>query len=89
MLLLGFIVACFVVLLLFFYAFVKYFSTWPKGCLRAVDRVSGCVSLLVLGDLYPARGARLLQAAKVTRCFLVIAVSSLLRAAIPSGPELF
>jgi hypothetical protein len=27
------IVACFGVL--FFYAFVQYFSTWPKGCLRA------------------------------------------------------
>ena len=49
-------------------------------------------SPLVLGDLYPARrdGAHLVQAAfENSKLFFGIAVSSLLRAAIPSGPELF
>ena len=63
------IVACFVVL--FFYAFVQYFSTWPKGCLRAVACVSGC-SPLVLGDLYPVRAARICYRLllKTQSCFL-------------------
>jgi hypothetical protein len=49
----------------FFLRFRSVFSTWPKGCLRAVGCVSGCVSLLVFGRFVSgsARGARLLQAA--------------------------
>ena len=63
---------CLVLFFLFFYAFVQYFSTWPKGCLRAVGCVSGC-SPLVLGDFVSGRRAaricdRLLL--KTQSCFL-------------------
>jgi len=72
---------------LFFYAFVQYFSTWPKGCLRARGWLRLAPRFWAI--LYPVRGAHLLQAAfENSKLFFGIAVSSLLRAAIPSGPEL-
>ena len=53
----------------FFYAFVQY-STWPKGCLRAVGCVSGCPgSPLVLGDFLYPRAARICYLLK-TQMFL-------------------
>jgi hypothetical protein len=80
------IVACFV--LLFFYAFVQY-STWPKGCLRAGRSREWLLASRFGRFLYPL-GAHLLQAAfENSKLFLWIAVSSLLRASRPPGPELF
>jgi len=82
------IVACFVVL--FFYAFVQYFSTWPKGCLRAGRSRESLFGLASRFGrfLYPARrdGAHLIQAAFENSIVFWDCCEQPLRAAIPVGP---